>query len=81
MTKQELTAWAERHGFERDKYGHYQKTTATGKRYRIKLQAHSMRWEIRNEEIKEWVKQWGAYYSYLRVNPESDKLQRTVGKY
>jgi len=45
MTKQEFIAWAERHGYELDKWGHLQKTV-DGKQCRLKLMPRVVRREI-----------------------------------
>lgn len=46
-------------GWKEDRYGHMQKTTLSGVTYRVKVQAISVRFELRRE--KEWLKVSNAY--------------------
>ncbi len=48
-------------GWTEDAYGHMQCTGKTGKKYRVKVQATSVRLEVRNIELKEWVRIESTY--------------------
>lgn len=48
-------------GWKEDAYGHMQCTTKTGKKYRVKMQATSVRLEVKNVELGEWVRVKSAY--------------------
>lgn len=52
VTRQALIDWALRHGYVRDRFGHYQKTTKDGERFRLKFQTASIRKEIYDDEAE-----------------------------
>lgn len=87
MKREDLEAWLVRHGYERDRFGHYHKTfldiitKATGGRgdrhYRYKLSSTSARHEIQvsyNDGTKYWVRLHLGYYKHLELTPD-DKLK------
>jgi len=45
MKKQEIENWLLEVGYSKDTYGHYQKTGKDGKKYRMKFQKISLRYE------------------------------------
>ena len=85
MTREQIIEWAKRHGFSEDKYGHLQKhwTDANGKlrEMRIKLQATSVRTEVRvhfeptqyGKTPDEWMKVGGGYMKDARL-PADDRI-------
>lgn len=70
MTRQELETWLEGRGWSRDRRGHYHKTSETpegSRSYRFRLGPLSARYEVRNEELGEWVRIKSGYYRSLVV--------------
>lgn len=67
MTKLEFEAWALRHGYGRDRWGHYHK----GER-RFKLSSTSVRLESKAGSAG-WVRLRSGYFSRLSLS-EEDKL-------
>lgn len=80
MTKEQLEQWAERHGFQKDKWGYYQKS-ADGKEYRLKLSSIAVRYEVKihhdgdkySPPSNEWVRLQSGYFKDLTITPD-DKL-------
>ncbi len=74
VTKEELEKWAERHGFSKDAFGHYQITD--GLTYRLKLSKIAARYEkkIVFSGESEWIKIRSGYYKNLFITLE-DKLK------
>jgi len=68
MTRSEVVAWAESHGWTRDAWGHYQRVTPQGNRYRLKLSRIAARYEVRTEVG--WVRLMSGYYRDLSISPE-----------
>jgi hypothetical protein len=80
MTREQLEAWATRHGWERDAYGHYHKGEM-----RLKMQKRTVRYErgwkttateySRSE--KRWTLRWSGFYSQLSLNAEDQLVPPT----
>ena len=72
MSKEEIQAWAEANGWKPDGYGHLQLVLDNGKKYRLKLQASSLRYEVRvaMSDGNTWVRVASAYYSKLKIDAE-----------
>lgn len=67
--KQILVNWLKANGYELDRFGHWHKTTKSGQKARVKMQACSARIE-RQADIcgsNEWLKLASAYYKDIRV--------------
>lgn len=80
MTLAELYAWAQRHGYVRDSWGHCKKSTDKAE-YRIKVQSKSWRWEKKvhvahtyGPDQNIWVRLESAYFGQSHIDPETDKL-------
>lgn len=75
MTKDQFIAWALRHGYKPDRFGHYQKDTGE-KVIRLKLSSIAVRYEIKSNICgrNEWIRIKSGYYSKLSLSSE-DKLQ------
>ena len=68
-----LKAWAARHGYIEDRFGHFVKTHASGAKYRYKVQSNTVRREVWNVECKTWFRLMAASFVNLNVSDE-DKL-------
>ena len=68
MTKEELKAWAKRHGYIEDRFGHMKRLGGT---LRLKFQKISVRSERKSGA--RWLPRWTAYYSNLRLT-DVDRL-------
>ena len=64
----EIYAWAEGRGYTRDRYGNLKKEVE-GKQYRLKIQAMSIRYEVRTES-GDWVRIRGGYLKDITITPE-----------
>ena len=76
LTKKEVIDWAIGRGWELDKWGHLQRTTADGTRHRIKLSNTMARFEVRvihSQPPNEWMRLRSGYYKDLRIS-ETGKL-------
>lgn len=75
MKKQELIDWAVSRGFEKDKFGHMQKTRSDGKVLRLKIQPTSVQYEIKSKigNHNEWLRLFSGYYKNLTIS-ENGKL-------
>jgi hypothetical protein len=69
MTRQEVEAWLDKNGYERDKWGHYQRTRF-GDRFRLKLSKLAVRHEVKSRYG--WLRVKSAYYSHLRLDETGD---------
>lgn len=67
MKQEQLREVLKQDGWTEDNWGHYQRRLVSGKKYRIKMQSISIRLEVRNEELKEWIKVDGAYYKDIEL--------------
>jgi hypothetical protein len=65
MTKEELRAWAIRHGYQQDRFGHMKRLGGT---IRLKFQKISVRSEAKGNS--RWFPRWSAYYSNLRLETD-----------
>lgn len=67
MNKQlELQEFLRAHGWERDRWGHMHKETADRK-YRMKFQAKSVRFEVSRKEETHWTRLHTGYYGQLNI--------------
>lgn len=69
MTKQEFIDWATRRGWQKDKFGHLQKTAA-GKEYRYRLSDIMARLEVKvhfNCGDSEWKRIFSGYFKDLKI--------------
>ena len=64
----EIQAWALEHGYTQDRYGNLKKEHG-GKQYRLKIQAVSVRYEVRTES-GDWVRIRGGYFKDITITPE-----------
>ena len=71
MSRDEVVAWVLDHGYE-PKRNHFQRTTPTGKIYRIKLCDRVIRYEVRVGDS--WVRLMSGYYKDLFVNGHEPHL-------
>ena len=67
MTKAEFETWATKHGWGRDKWGHYRK----GEK-RFKLSSTAVRYEVKAGDAG-WVRLRSGYFSKLSISAD-DKL-------
>lgn len=67
-------------GWKEDAYGHMQCTTKTGKKYRVKMQATSVRLEVRQVELKEWVRVESAYMKDVATDADHVTIGKVVLK-
>lgn len=85
MQSEEIKGWLLANGWKLDRYGHMQKQTET-KRYRMKFQAQSVRFEVRiempHDAPDEWMRVAGAYYKDVRVIAQGKFVGRLlIGTY
>lgn len=75
MDKAALEQWLIRHGYTKDKFGHYQKQFTNGDVIRMKLSNTSVRRERKAKIIdhNEWIRLSSSYYKNLSLTPD-DKL-------
>lgn len=71
MTRQELEQWTVRHGYVKDRYGHYQRQTENRSVRRIKLSRVSVRLEVKSGHG--WVRLRSGYYKNISLN-DNDQL-------
>lgn len=82
LTKEQFETWAVGHGYTKDRHGHFQKLAENGKKYRYKIQAHSVRFEVQvlheagpySPASKSWVRMRSAYFKDLSLT-EDGKLK------
>ncbi len=74
ITKETLEQWLVKHGFTRDKFGHYQKEI-NGHIYRYKLSSIAARYEKQAHIVdhNEWLRILSGYYKDLSITAD-DKL-------
>jgi hypothetical protein len=80
ITINEFEQWVLRHGYKKDKFGHWQKTTEIGAEYRWKLSRVMARHEIKVKHIdgsNEWVRISSGYLKNLEIRPD-DKIKGTI---
>ena len=67
----EFKEFLTKNGWERDRWGHMQKTADDGKQYRWKFQKKSVRLEVQVKEQysnrNKWARMKSAYYSQIEV--------------
>ena len=68
MTKQDFIEWAISKGWEKDKWGHLQKTI-DGETRRFKLQKTSVRLEYKSR-FGNWNRIYSGFYSQLYLTPD-----------
>lgn len=64
----EIQAWALEHGYTQDRHGNLKKEHG-GNQYRLKIQATSIRYEVRTES-GDWVRIRGGYLKDITITPE-----------
>ncbi len=77
ITKQQLETWAEQHGFQKDKWGYFQKSN-NGKEYRLKLSNIAVRYEVKihhdgtkySQPDNEWIRLQSGYFKDLSITPD-----------
>lgn len=75
LTREELIAWALRHGYKEDRWGHFQKTKVTEQDVRvtrIRISKSSIRLEVKLAGIG-WTRLRSAYIRDVSID-ETDKL-------
>ena len=80
ITKDEFEQWAIRHGYTKDRFGHWQKTSERGSEYRWKLSKVMARHEIKvkhTDGSNEWVRISSGYLKNLEIRSD-DKIRGTV---
>jgi len=83
LTKEDVRAWAFRHGYSEDRWGHLiKRDLARDKLFRLKIQPTSVRLEVRVIHNKtdygykppnEWVRILSGYYKDIYITSE-DKI-------
>lgn len=78
--RQNFEAWLLSQGWVKDRFGHYQKTTAAGHKMRVKMQATSCRVEkqVTLANKNEWFRVAGDYY--CNIKPTDDGRMLLAGK-
>lgn len=70
MQVEEIKTWLLANGWKEDRYGHFQKETES-KRYRMKFQAQTVRFEVRivmpHDAPDEWVRVASGYYKAVKI--------------
>lgn len=77
LTREELEAWAIRHGYKKDRWGHFQKTVANEKDvrvYRLKISQSSMRKEVNAGAGLGWTLLRSGYIRDLEIMAD-DKMK------
>lgn len=64
----QIREWAVGRGYTQDRYGNLKKEE-NGRHYRFKIQATSIRYEVRTES-GDWVRIRGAYLKDITITPE-----------
>lgn len=71
VDRRAITDHLQRLGYTVDRWGHLQMTgKASGKRYRIKLQALTVRFEVRSEDGDSWLRITSEYYGRCKLLPD-----------
>jgi hypothetical protein len=77
-TREQFIAWAERHGFTKDRYGNYVREK-DGKVTRFKLKKLKLRYEAQfrytDNNKPYWVRVRSNYWSNISINESNDKLR------
>lgn len=68
-----LRAWAARHGYVEDRFGHFIKTYSLGTKRRYKVQSNTIRLENWNDPCSRWIKYRTAWFSDFGITAD-DKL-------
>lgn len=76
MKKEELEAWARRHGYSKDRHGHFRKDVldpekAGLKKYRLHISQNAARKELHCED--RWIRLRSGYLKNLSID-ENDRL-------
>ncbi len=74
MKKEAFVAFVKLCGWEEDRFGHLHRDGQNGRKYRLKIQATSFRYEVQTvipggtytTEKKEWVRVAGDYYKNVQ---------------
>jgi hypothetical protein len=77
MNITQLEQWASEHGFQKDKWGHWQKKNEVNE-YRLKLSNISVRYEVKvhhagteySKPDSEWVRIQSGYLKNILITPE-----------
>ena len=80
VTRKQLEQWAERHGFRKDRWNHYQKSQGD-REYRLKLSSIAVRYEVKlhheggrySGPSTEWMRLRSGYFKNVSIGLE-DKL-------
>lgn len=64
-----IRAWALAKGYTQDRHGNLKMTVSSGKQYRLKIQALTVRYEVRTESGG-WVRIRGGYLKDIYFTPE-----------
>ncbi len=64
----QIESWATQQGYVKDRFGNMKKEHQ-GKKYRLKFQATSIRYEVRTES-GDWVRIRGGYLKDITITPE-----------
>lgn len=68
MKKTDFIQWALRHGYEKDRWGRYEKTRSDGRRVHWKIQDRTVRFEVWNQELADWVRIATHFLSQIALN-------------
>lgn len=74
MTRDDLEVWLKKRGYEKDRWGHYQKTRADGTKIRMRLSKIAVRHEVKSPGFGQWVRTRSGYFKNLSLSDEG-KLQ------
>ena len=64
----QIESWATQQGYVKDRFGNLKKEEG-GRQYRLKIQAMSIRYEVRTES-GDWVRIRGGYLKDITITPE-----------
>ena len=78
IDKRQLEQWAEQHGYQKDKWGHYQKS-ANGNDYRLKISNIAVRYEFKihdkgteySRPNNRWIRLQSGYFKDLSITPDN----------
>ncbi len=81
LTKTEFIKWAESKGWQKDRFGHYQKSMQ-GKDYRFKVSKVAVRYEVKvnhkaseySNSSNEWMRVRSGYFKDLSITTEGKLL-------
>jgi len=83
MLKEQLKQELNSRGWKEDRYGHHQRTLkvtnretgeVTDRKYRVKIQATSVRVEVKPDDFNQWIKVDGAYFKDIKIT-ENGSIQ------